>query len=488
LIGETLGQKYEIVRLLGQGGMGAVYEAKHRETRERVAVKVLHSHLLEPGGDGQRRFRREAETARAIRGEHVVRVLDAGTDEATGQLYLVTEYLDGEDLQRLFDRLGPLPPEVALRLAAQTLAGLCEAHEARVVHRDIKPANILLARGPGGALTVKILDFGIAKIRNDSLGLSLAAGPTTTGGFLGSPLYMSPEQIQSSRDVDHRTDVWSLGCVLYAALAGRAPHEHLTSVGQILVAICVSPPPPLSEVAPWISPEIAEIVRTALEIRVDARYPSAAAMLGAIRTLVPSDALTQAMLVPISERPREVDMSTIPPSPALASPRVVVVPSLGGAARGDAPTDHAGRAGHAAERAPGAWSKSADTLPSGLGEARGVARSGVPVIGVKAGARVVTVDPRRILGEESEMWTFSLDVHRHVSSLVARIWKSLRRAGAKVPPMTYGTAWALVDPRTGQAIVAPQGEGAERVSLEAAGIRPGTVLWVVPSDAVPRAS
>src|SRR4029079_10439465 len=118
---------------------------------------------------------------------------------------------------------------------------------------------------------------------------------------LGSPLYMSPEQVQSSRDVDHRTDLWSLGSALYAALAGRAPHEHLASVGQLLVAVCVSPPPHLSEVAPWIPQEVAEVVHRALAIQRDARYPSAAAMLEAIRRLAPSGALGVEMLVSSGE-------------------------------------------------------------------------------------------------------------------------------------------------------------------------------------------
>ena len=241
MIGETLGQRYKLIRLLGAGGMGSIYEAEQKETRERVAVKVLHSHLLDPSGEGPRRFHREAEVVRAIGGDHIVRVFDAGTDEASGHLYLVTECLDGEDLQRLLDRVGPLAPEAALRVAFQALVGLCAAHEAGVVHRDIKPANLFLAQGHDGAVSVKLLDFGIAKVRADPLHLPFGAGLTTTGGFLGSPLYMSPEQVQSSRDVDHRTDLWSLGSALYAALAGRAPHEHLASVGQLLVAVCASP-------------------------------------------------------------------------------------------------------------------------------------------------------------------------------------------------------------------------------------------------------
>ncbi len=468
MIGATLGQKYELLRLLGQGGMGRVYEAEHRETRERVAVKVLHSHLLDADGDGPRRFRREAEAAGAIRGDHVVRMLGAGTCEETGHLYLVTEYLEGEDLQRLLDRTGPLVPEGALRVGWQALAGLAEAHAARVVHRDVKPSNIFLARGPGGAITVKILDFGVAKFRPDPLGLPNGAGLTTTGGILGSPLYMSPEQVHSSRDVDHRADLWSVGCVLYAAIAGRAPHQHLMSVGQLLLAVCTSPPPPLPEVAPWVPQAIADVVRGALEIDPEARYPSAVAMLDAIRRLVPSGALSDDLLAPSGERPRPVSTGAAPSAPPLpfqAGPpsRVVVAQDAADPIRGDEATQHAARDA---------------TLASVPSRPRG---SGVPVVGAgaKAGARLVMVDPRRLLGDTSELWSFSLDVHRNLSSLVARIWRSLARAGAKVPPRTYGTTWALVEPRTGRTIVAPSASPDDRTSLEDAGITPGSVLWVV---------
>jgi serine/threonine-protein kinase len=177
VIGETLDHKYRIVRLLGRGGMGTVYEAERLgDGGARVAVKVLHSHLLDPGGEARRRFEREAAVARSIRSPHVARVLDAGRDTATGQLYLVTELLEGEDLQQRLDRAGPLLPEGAIRVALQALAGLCDAHATGVVHRDIKPANLFLARGEGGAITVKLLDFGVAKIRVDPLVFS--AGPS----------------------------------------------------------------------------------------------------------------------------------------------------------------------------------------------------------------------------------------------------------------------------------------------------------------------
>ncbi|MDI1447662.1 serine/threonine-protein kinase [Polyangium sp. 6x1] len=476
MIGETLGKTYKLISLLGRGGMGAVYEAAHTETGARVAVKVLHHHLAE--GEGLRRFRREAQAVARVQSPHIVRILDTGTDASSGNLYLVTELLEGEDLQRLIDRIGTLSLRGALGIASQVLQGLAAAHAARVVHRDIKPANLFLARGPNGALTVKILDFGIAKVRSEPLGLAQTTDLTVTGNLLGSPLYMSPEQVQNSRDVDHRTDLWSLGCVLYAALAGRAPHQHLSSIGQLLVAICVTPARSLVEVAPWVPADVAEVVERALAIPAESRPQSAEAMLSELAKFVsPGETLREDLLA-TGDRSRP--LASTPPSPPSSmstsrstlgapgrlaapcapNPGFVAPPSSERPLRGDEPT---ALAGSITEVAP-----SEGPRPS--------ARSAVPM---RVGSRHVTVDPRRFLGTQSELWTFSLDVHTHLSSLIARIWKALRRAGAKVPPMSYGAEWVLFEPRTKRFVEDDKREGGERLSLEAAGIRPGAVLWVV---------
>ena len=489
LIGETLGRKYKLVRLLGQGGMGAVYEAEQalqNDAPSRVAVKVLHSHLLDPSLEWQRRFRREARAASAITSDHIVRVLEIETDEVTQAPYLVTEYLEGEDLQQLIDRVGPLAPEGALRIALQALAGLKEAHAARVVHRDIKPANIFLAKGPGGSITVKLLDFGIAKIKADPLGLSHDTSVTATGGFLGSPLYMSPEQVQNSRDVDHRTDLWSLGSALYCALAGRAPHQHASSVGQLLVAICTQPPPPLGDVAPWVLPEVAKVVHQAIERRPEDRFPSAGAMLDAILELVPSGPS-------LAE-----DMLTSQAGPRPPTPKVIVTPARARPIRGDDVTEVADPLGGVAARAQGETTRddernAAGGIDSPAGERSPVVGSAVPAL-FRAGARGrtkerwITVDPRKFLGAHSETWTFSFDVHKNVSSFLSRVWKALRRGGADIPPLTYGKTWVLFEPRTGRTIRDGPCEGADRLSLEAAGLRPGIVLWVLAPEAVPLAS
>jgi serine/threonine-protein kinase len=291
LLGATLDRKYKLVRLLGEGAMGSVYEALHNRTGRRVAVKLIKSSQLaldaDPTSDSASRFRREARAAGALDSPHVVQILDSGEDAATGALYLVMERLEGEDLQHLIDREGRLPPTVALIIAGQALLGLQTAHAAGIVHRDIKPANLFLARRGDGEVTVKLLDFGIAKVRSDPLATSAPTAITRPGGFLGSPLYMSPEQVRDSKEVDHRADVWSLGSALYCALAGAAPHQDIASIGPLILAICSSPATPVEDRAAGISPEIAAVVRRAIALARDDRWPDATAMLEAIRPLVP---------------------------------------------------------------------------------------------------------------------------------------------------------------------------------------------------------
>jgi serine/threonine-protein kinase len=304
LIGARLDQKYQLIRLLGEGAMGSVYEAIHQRTGRRVAVKIIKSGKLALGPERDRasRFRREARAGGSIESPHIVQILDSGEDPATGTLYLVMERLVGEDLQHLLDRVGSLPASVALSLAGQALIGLQKAHAAGIVHRDIKPANLFLARQDGGEIVVKILDFGIAKVRVDPLDTSATTGITHTGGFLGSPLYMSPEQVHDSRSVDHRADLWSLASTLYCALAGSAPHHEIASVGRLIVAICTVPAPPIAGRAAGISPELAAMVHRALVIAPDERWPDATAMLAAIRALLPEGfALREETLLDLAE-------------------------------------------------------------------------------------------------------------------------------------------------------------------------------------------
>src|SRR5262245_50414533 len=209
--------------------MGAVVEGEHTGTGRRVAIKLVTREILH---DQKQlvRFQLEARSASSIDSEHIVQVLDWGIDEATGLPFMVMELLVGEDLQQLLQRLGPLPAELALRITAQACRGLAKAHAAGVVHRDIKPGNIFLAQRDD-SITVKLLDFGIAKITSEAFHRAEEGGLTRTGSMIGSPHYMSPEQAQGLKTIDGRSDIWSLGVVLYKALAGRTPKQDTETLG-----------------------------------------------------------------------------------------------------------------------------------------------------------------------------------------------------------------------------------------------------------------
>ncbi|XXX72509.1 serine/threonine-protein kinase [Sorangium sp. So ce134] len=324
--GTTLNGRYTLGPRLGKGGMGAVYEADDVALQRRVAVKVLSPELARDRS-ALGRFEREARAASAIRTEHIVRVLDAGVDEGTGSPFLVMELLRGEDLAQILDRLGPLPPGLALRIVAQACVGLERAHDAGVLHRDIKPANLFLARREGGGLVVKLLDFGVAKIRPGHDPRRDTTGLTRSGYVLGTPRYMSPEQARGIKDIDHRTDLWSLGVVLYRALAGRTPTEDVSAVGELITALVADLPAPVQDFAPWVPPEVAAVIDGALQYQPADRYPSAAAMREAILPLLGEDPLSldEGQLVPLAPSARlTVAPRFAPPARARAPRRPLI--------------------------------------------------------------------------------------------------------------------------------------------------------------------
>ncbi len=321
-----VGGKYQIVRQLGEGGMGAVYEGRHTGTGRRVAVKVIAGAALAKNAEVVSRFQREAMASGAIESQYIAQILDTGVDEATGNPYTVMELLSGEDLSQAVQRLGPLAPDVALRVVAQACLGLKKAHEAGVVHRDIKPANLYLAKREEGDVVVKLLDFGIAKVRAEPGSVAEVGALTRTGAMLGSPLYMSPEQARGLKDIDHRTDIWSLGVVLYEALAGATPNADVDTVGELILRICSAPPRHLQEVAPWVPPAAAEIVHRALTLEPSGRFGTAAEMLDAIRAQLPTGlVLSESMFTAMSPQARaavapklELSSGMRAPSPSFA--------------------------------------------------------------------------------------------------------------------------------------------------------------------------
>ena len=298
--GKIIDGKYEVIRLLGQGGMGAVYEARHLGTGRRVAVKLIVAEALLRGGDIVARFQREARASGAIDSQHVVQVLDTGLDPTTQSPYMVMEFLSGEDLQQVINRVGALPPELVLRIMAQACIGLQRAHEAGIVHRDIKSANMFLSAREGGEMVVKILDFGIAKVRADQFAIAENHGLTKTGSMLGSPLYMSPEQAKGSKDLDSRSDIWSLGVAMYEALSGITPNSHCDTIGRLIIAICSEQARPVQQKSPWIPAEVAAIVHRAIMLDPSQRFQTASEMNSAIAALLQQgSAIHSSMIQPI---------------------------------------------------------------------------------------------------------------------------------------------------------------------------------------------
>jgi serine/threonine-protein kinase len=254
LVGKTLGTKYFLEALIGQGAMGAVFRASGPKGRK-VAVKTLNAELMR--SDAAQRFVRESEVVRGLRHPHVVPTFDAGVDTQSGLLFLVMPLQRGRNLDNLLDEVGALEPENAVRIALQAAKGLGAAHRIGVIHRDVKPGNLILDE-EDQQIVVRVCDFGIAKR------LGGADSLTSTGTQLGTPDYVSPEQLKSSKNVDERADVWSLGATLYQMLCAAPPYAHVESVYDLMAAIMTEDPYPLQDRAPWIDGALALVVHKSL--------------------------------------------------------------------------------------------------------------------------------------------------------------------------------------------------------------------------------
>ncbi|MBK6693991.1 MAG: serine/threonine protein kinase [Myxococcales bacterium] len=274
-VGDRVG-KYVLERELGRGGMGAVFAARHDVLGELVAIKVLYAgHAKDP--EIVRRFVNEARAAAKIKSEHVARMIDTG--DVNGAPYIVLELLEGTDLATLVERGGPLTVGRAADYVLQALDALGQAHALGIVHRDIKPSNVFLAKRPSGAEQIKLLDFGIAKFSEESSG---SGSSTSTAAAFGSPDYMSPEQIKSSKNVDARADLWSIGVVLFELLTGDRPFLGETP-GATFAAILTEPPRSLRSLRPDIPKDFEAIVERCLRRDLDARMPDVATLAAALR-------------------------------------------------------------------------------------------------------------------------------------------------------------------------------------------------------------
>ena len=270
-IGDILGGKFRLSRLLGQGGMGAVYEASHVVLGKVFAIKLLHSrYVMNP--EVFARFQLEAQAAASIGHRGIVDVYDIGqTDD--GVPYLVMELLHGESLAELLDRERQLDVTVAVEITAQVLTALVAVHGKQIVHRDLKPENVFLAEDDDLTWRAKILDFGISKVAQpDAIQL------TATGSVLGTAHYMSPEHARGAKDVDRRADIWAAGAILYRALTGRHPFEG-DSYNEVLAKILTEPVTPPRSARPEIPGDLEKVVLKAMAKDRDERYASATDLL-----------------------------------------------------------------------------------------------------------------------------------------------------------------------------------------------------------------
>ncbi len=256
--GDLLAGKYRLERQIGRGGMSIVFAARHTTLQQPVAIKFLCLEQDESGA-AVARFLHEGRAAAKIRSEHVGRVIDVDVTGA-GLPYMVMEYLEGHDLAHLLQQRGPLPVDRAVDYVMQALEAVAEAHTLNIVHRDLKPSNLFVVRRADGKKEIKVIDFGISK----SLGDSDHTAFTRPHSLLGSPQYMSPEQALTPTDIDRRTDLWSIGIVLYELLAGACPFEGDTYL-EILKKVTAEDPPSLAASCPAVSRELERVVRRCLD-------------------------------------------------------------------------------------------------------------------------------------------------------------------------------------------------------------------------------
>ena len=261
--GTVLG-KYSIVKLLGSGGMGAVYEATHTEIGKRVAIKVLSPMIAAVPG-ARARFLREAQLTSRVRHPHIVDVADMGSDG--GHTYLVMEFLHGEDLAQRLERLGPVGVEELADIMLPVCSAVAAAHAAGITHRDLKPQNIFLAAGTRRVLP-KVLDFGISK-GNDAV--TQAGTLTGTGAMIGTPYYLAPEQIMDSKSAGSASDQYALGIILYECLTGKRPYDG-DNLFVVFQGIVGGTPKRPREMRPEIPPEMEEVVLRAMKVDPKARF------------------------------------------------------------------------------------------------------------------------------------------------------------------------------------------------------------------------
>ncbi len=324
--GDVIAGKYRIEKVLGVGGMGAVVAAHHLELDSKVAIKFLLPQTLSHP-DAVTRFANEARRLRKIQSEHVARVYDVGTLENCAP-YMVMEYLEGSDLSALLAQQGPLALDEAIDFVLQAMEAIAEAHALGIVHRDLKPANLFCIRGADGKPFVKVLDFGISK-GTAAGGPSGLLNRTATASVMGSPFYMSPEQMDSARGVDARTDVWALGVILFELTTGNVPFYGQT-IPEVCSRIATRPAPKLRESLPQAPEGLEVLILTCLEKDRERRYPNLAELASALSPFSPRR--SKASIEKIGDIIRAAGTSVVSqrssPEPKSQPPRIATLESV----------------------------------------------------------------------------------------------------------------------------------------------------------------
>jgi serine/threonine-protein kinase len=383
--GALIDGKYRVDRVLGEGGMGIVFQATHVRLGQRVAIKMLHPQMLSKP-EIVERFEREARAAAQLRSTNAVRVVDV--DVTPDHLpYMVMEFLDGHDLAAELQVRGKFNVPDAVDCVLQACAAMNEAHALGIVHRDLKPSNLFLAR-EGAGTVVKVLDFGISKMAATELDVHV----TSTLATMGTPLYMSPEQIRSTKSVDARADVWSLGVILFELLSGRPPFTG--SAMAVSAAIVADPPTSLRELQPGVPESLEQVVLKALAKTPDARWPDVQSLAAALAPFAGG----RVSILPSGARERLTSSPSLASGPTLAAPTPGISVS---------PMAHTEAAAPGATPAPvitaGSWAAQpvgTTTRPRRGRVAFLAALAAVPVVAIAVGA-VVVLRPVRGANEGS---------------------------------------------------------------------------------------
>ena len=402
--GQLIAQgKYRVERVLGEGGMGVVVGATHVGFDDRVAIKLLRPELAQ-NAELVQRFLREGRASRKIRNEHVVQVMDVGTLES-GAPYLVMEYLEGEDLAQRLARTGPLPPAEAVELLLQACEAIAEAHVIGIVHRDLKPANLFSVARRGGAPCIKVLDFGISKL-TEGAGPSNAALTRTTA-TMGSPLYMSPEQLHSSRHVDARSDVWALGVILYELLTGTLPFAG-DDLPRLTVQIVLHAPIPIQTYRADLPPALVAAVSRCLEKDPAHRFANVAELARALEPVCSDRArMSVERIVSIASSSGAISVPVASRSPslpdALRSAPAWTPPSLSPASSSPAAATPAGLAPSVASAVPVSTTGAMMTSSAGAPRASGGPGRGSKVLLAAGGvALLLVIAAAGLLGARSK--------------------------------------------------------------------------------------